>query len=396
MTLKTNESPAFLGHLIRGIVLVAILLVVAAVLWFVLGHQGDPRLGYADSVVRYADRSYEGSAWVELREAAAIRSMITSDDRVRIGKLAVVTGIDRDNLWVVDKVGNLFRLKDGHWTYNGPTARGKRGMRVLTARATADGGVVVGGKSRKGQGLAIWRDTGLQTFETARSGGLRSGHIHLLADDYIHYFTIAGAGNAGTQAYSLISGRIEQIEPQKNRAFFVHTPDNVPDKDLRLPYIRATATFESPTEAYGFWRYRDKGAVLYFQNGTWILIDELSRGVATVRSIWFGEDEGGLFMIAAGIGGLVLSHPFGGTTIERFVNTRLQVPTTADLITVWGIDRNNFWVMDSSGTVSRWYDNTWRTVIRGLYDQDVIFRDAYVAPNGTVHAITEDSIYVLD
>ncbi len=343
-------------------------------------------------MVRYADRSYESSAWVELKEAAAIRSMLSSDRKVRIGNLAFITGIDQDNLWVVDKVGNLFRKKDGHWTFNGPVARG---MRVLTARATADGGIVVGGSSREGRGLAVWRDSGLQTFKTARSGVLVSGHIHLLADDYLHYFTIAGGGNLGTYAYRLVSGQMEHIQAQKHRAFFIHTEANVPDKEMRIPYIRETATFTSPNESYGFWRYLGKGAVLRFQNGTWVLIDKLSRGVADVRSIWFGKDEGGLFMIAAGLGGLVLSHPFGGKTIEQSVNTSIQVPTTADLISVWGTDRDNYWVMDSSGTVWRRSDDTWRTVIRGLYDKDVIFLDGYVAPSGVVHAITKDSIYLL-
>jgi hypothetical protein len=393
MTLKNSETWVCLSHIVRDIFLAVILPVVFSAVWIVVGCQKHPRQGYADSTVRYAERSYEGSAWVELKAAAAISSMITSKKRVRLGPLAIVTGVDRDNLWVVDKVGNLFRLKDGHWSYKGPAVRG---MRMLTARATADGGIVVGGKWRKGEGLAIWRESGLQTFETARSGVLTSGHIHLLADDYINYFTVAGSANFGTYAYRLVSGQLEHIQPQKHRAFFVHTADNVPDEDLRIPYIRETATFASPAEAYGFWRYRDKGAVLRFQNGTWILIDELSRGVTNVRSIWFGKDDDGMFMIAAGLGGLVLSHPFGGKTIEQSVNTSLQVPTTADLIAVWGVDRNNFWVMDSSGTVWRWSDDTWRTVIRGLYDKDVIFRDAYVAPDGVVHAVTKNSIYRLE
>lgn len=387
---SANKLP---GFPVRWIVLPVALVIVAVGLWFFLSHKGGPILGYAGSVVRYADRNYESSAWVERREAAAISSMVTTEKGVRLGKLAVVTGLDRDNLWVVDKVGNLFRLKDGHWSYNGPIARG---MVVVTARATADGGVVVGGMPRKGQGLAIWRDTGLQTFDTARSGVLADGHIHVLADDYINYFTIAGAGNAGTNAYQVVSGRMEQIQPQKNRAFFVQTSDNVPDKDLILPYIRATATFKPLTEAYGFWQFRDKGAVLRFQNGTWYVIDKLSRGVAEVRSIWFGEDADGKFMIAAGLGGLVLSHPFGGATVDQSVNTNMQVPTSAALIAAWGIDRNTFWVMDSSGTVWRRSDNIWQMVIRGLYDRDVIFRDAYVDPIGVVTAITDNSIYVLD
>lgn len=393
MACTANKFPAFEGRHIHGIVTVAVLFVAAATLWFVSGCQKDSAPGHAGSVIRYADRSYEGSAWVERKEAAAIRSMITSAKGAHVGKLAIVTGTDRDNLWVVDKIGNMFRLKDGHWSYNGPAARG---MRVLTARAMADGGIVVGGKSHKNHGLAIWRDSGLQTFETARSGVLVSGHIFLLADDYMQYFTIAGAANIGTHAYRVVSDRIQQLEPRKHPAFFIHTADNVPDKDMRLPYILATTTFASPGEAYGFWRHRDKGAVLRFQNGTWILIDRISRGVSDVRSAWFGEDQSGKFMIAAGIGGLVLAHPFGGKTVEQSVNTSLQVPTTADLIAVWGIARNNYWVMDTSGTVWRRSDDTWRPVIRGLYDQDILFRDAYVAPNGAIHAITDSSIYLLD
>lgn len=393
MARMANKFKAFEGRDIHSVVIVAILFVVVAALWFFMGCQKDSAPGYAGSVIRYAERNYEGSAWIERNEAAAMSSMITTAKGARIGKLAIVTGTDRDNLWVIDKIGNMFRLKDGHWTYNGIAVRG---MYVLTARAMADGGIVVGGKSHRNHGLAIWRESGLKTFETARSGVLVSGHIFLLADDYMQYFTIAGAANIGTHAYSVVSGQIQQIEARKHTAFFIHTAENVPDKDMRLPYIFATATFVSPGEAYGLWRHRDKGAVLRFQNGTWILIDRISRGVSDVRNAWFGEDQSGKFMIAAGMGGLVLVHPFGGMTMEQSVNTTLQVPTTTDLIAVWGIDRNNYWVMDSSGTVWRRYDNTWRTVVRGLYDQDILFRDAYVAPSGAIHAITDSSIYLLD
>ena len=85
-----------------------------------------------------------------------------------------------------------------------------------------------------------------------------------------------------------------------------------------------------------------------------------------------------------------------GQTVDQSINANPQVPTSSDLIAVWGVDRRNFWVMDSSGTVWRRSDNTWAVVVRGLYDQDVEFRDVYVAPGGAVHAITKNSVFLLD
>lgn len=373
-------------------IFVAGILAVGATLWFVLKGGDGQRIGYADTVIRYADRTYEGAGWKELREAAALSAIAKTSNGVRVGAIKVITGIDRDNLWIVDAMGNLFRLKDGHWSYERAIAGG---MKVLTARVMANGGLIVGG-SPNDKGLAIWQEEGTRTFKTARSGVLRSGHIHILADDYVQFFTIAGAANTGTFAFRLVSDRMQHIKPEKDPTYFVHSADNVPNKDISLPHIIATATFESPTLAYGFWKFRDKGAVLRFQNGTWVLVDEIERGVAPVRNVWFGEDNEGTFIIAAGSGGLVLSHPFGGPTIEQPVNANPQAPTTTDLIAVWGVDRHNFWVMDSSGTIWQRADNTWVVVVRGLYDKDVTFIDAYVAPDGAIHAVTNNSVYLLD
>lgn len=407
----TEKSPSLLRRILRGSAVVAVVLVVAAGIGLLLDRQegtgstpglsrvpglgqSGPRLGYADTVIRYAERSYEDAAWTERREAGALGALMTTGKGKRLGKLKVVTGLDRDNLWVVDALGNLFRLKDGQWSYKGPVTR--EGMKVLTARVTADGGVAVGGQSRKKQGFAVWQEAGTQTFETTPGRKRDSAHIHVLADDYLQYFTAKSAAGGSTAAYRLVAGRMAKLRPDKDRAYFVHSQNNVPLKDLPLPYIRATATFESPSGAYGFWRKRDDGAVLRFENGTWILVDRLTRGVAAVRSVWFGEDGAGRFMIAVGAAGLVFSHPFGGPTVEQSVDATQQVPTTTDLTAVWGVDRNNFHVMDSSGTVWRRADNAWRIVVRGLYDQDVVFVDAYVSPDGAIHAITQDSVYVLD
>lgn len=390
---KRDKLPAIIRRFAVGATLVVGAVAVGAILWMVLKGGGGPRIGYGDTVIRYAHRTYESAGWQELREAATLSSLAKNGKGDRIGALKRITGLDRDNFWIVDAMGNMFRRKDGHWRYERAIAGG---MKALTARVTANGGVIVGGWPSD-RGLAIWQEDRTRTFETARGGVLKSGHIHILADDYVHFFTVAGAANAGTYAFRLVSDRMQHVTPEIDLTFFVHSANNVPNKGISLPHIIATATFASPTEAYGFWKFRDKGAVLRFLNGTWVLIDEIERGVAPVRSVRFGEDDEGTFIIAAGSGGHVLIHPFGAQTIVQSVNADPKAPTNTDLIAVWGVDRRNFWVMDSSGTIWQRADNhTWAVVIRGLYDADVHFIDAYVAPDGAVHAITKNSVYLLD
>ena len=52
--------------------------------------------------------------------------------------------------------------------------------------------------------------------------------------------------------------------------------------------------------------------------------------------------------------------------------------------------------MDKNGTVWERSENQWRTVVRGMYREDIEFRDAWVSPDGTVIAITEDAVYRLE
>jgi hypothetical protein len=60
-----------------------------------------------------------------------------------------------------------------------------------------------------------------------------------------------------------------------------------------------------------------------------------------------------------------------------------------DLISIWGVDRDQFWVMDRSGTVWEWSSRNWREVVRGMYDSDVLFKSAWVSPTGEIFAISE-------
>lgn len=402
-----SSPPSRSGHALRGILYLIVVLGLAAGVGLMLdGRSGDgllpdlpglgsggPRRGYGDTVIRYADRDYDGAAWVERREAAALRAMMTGK-RKRIGTLKFITGLDRDNMWIVDGIGNLFRLRDGHWSYLAPLSQR---MRVAAARILADGGIALGGlPARKQPGFAIWRESGKQTFQTGRMGILRSGHIFTLADDYLQFFTVAGAQNSGTNAFQYVGGQFRKLRPDKDRAWFVHSEGNVPIRDMSLPFIRHTATFQSPSRVWGFWQWRNRAAVLRFENGTWFLVHRLTQGAGALRSVWFGEDDAGLFMIAAGPGGLVVSWAAGGAEVDQSVTITPQFTTSTDLIAVWGTDRNNYFVMDSSGTLWQRRDNTWRTLVRGLHDRDVIFTDAWVAPDGSVHAITRNSVYVLD
>ena len=100
-------------------------------------------------------------------------------------------------------------------------------------------------------------------------------------------------------------------------------------------------------------------------------------------------------VVLVGKGGWVHVQPAGNNGAERTLATSAE-PTPAHLIKVWGHSPEKFWVMDENGTVWEMNRTESRIVVRGLRREDVLFKDAWVSPTGTVFAITNKHLYRLD
>jgi hypothetical protein len=346
------------------------------------------------TVVSYADRDYSGAAWEQVWDTDALLSRAGAEAGLRLRGLQHITGIDHDNLWVADRYGLLFGVRDGHWRYHGSVTDGAA---VTALHAVTADTVAVGGDWRRGgPPLLLVTPEGIRRFDSDQRGtSIGSAHIAVLAEDFIDYYTTRYL--KGT-SFRLLSGELTPLRPDRERAALLHRDDNTPIADYPVNAIMHTATFEPGREAYAFWRNpsrRGQGATAEFRDGIWMLRDQIPLDLYGVRAAWFGRNDDGVFLIAVGNGGFVLRQILGGQALEQSLTGAPLTATSGDLIAVWGHGPDDYRVMDSNGQVWRRTDNEWRTVVRGLYDDDVVFNAAYVAPNGSIHAVTDGSLYRL-
>ena len=162
------------------------------------------------------------------------------------------------------------------------------------------------------------------------------------------------------------------------------------------------ATFSAQRTGYALWAnagHDVKPMIVRFEEGRWVTVEEVEAEFYTwkykgINAVWFGRDDE-VFVVIVGDAGRVVLHRIGGTSLEQTAPTP-ESTTSLELIAVWGVSSEHYWVMDSNGSVWERRANQWRLVVRGLYDDDVSFRAAWVAPGGSVFALTKDHLYRLD
>lgn len=346
------------------------------------------------TVVRFAEPDYANAAWERVWDAEALLSRSGADSNLRLRGFQLIAGLDDENLWVIDRTGPLFGMVDGHWSYYGAVTDGAEAKAL---RAVSPGTVAVGRDFRRGgPPLVMVTPEGIRRFDSEqRATAMNSAHIAVLAEDFIDFYSAADL--RGT-SHRLLSGEFSPLRTEREREALVHREDNTPIADYPVHAIMSTATFQPRLEAYAFWRNPRRGgqgATAEFRDGIWVLRDQIPMDLSRVRASWFGRGDTGVFLIAVGEGGFVLRQILGGAALEQSLTGSLTAGTSAVLIAVWGQGPDHYYVMDTNGQVWLRSDNQWRSVVRGLYDEDVVFNAAYVAPNGSIHALTNTALYRL-
>jgi hypothetical protein len=113
------------------------------------------------------------------------------------------------------------------------------------------------------------------------------------------------------------------------------------------------------------------------------------------RDGWLSEDdEGKAFCVFAGKGQAAVYQE--GRGVASFPIDTATSATVPDLINVWGTAPDHFWVMDRTGSIWEHHEKRWRQVVRGMMEDDVLFNHSWISPDGTVYAITNDTLYKLD
>jgi hypothetical protein len=342
--------------------------------------------GFGGTILRYEDRSYEGSSWERIKEFDSL-SEVGSDGTA----LYSVSGWDDESIWIANEYGQLFRCLNGHWSVAAalPSHLCYRPvLRVLSREVLlASGGH---------QHVHAYRvsDDGIADLGETSSWGGQITEICPISDDLFYFL---GRDDFRGGAYKFSDDKLTDLRLDKYKEALVHRPDNTPLRAYPIRRLQDTAT-PIRGKAFGVARPEtitaEANKIVYFENGIWYATDFDLPGGA-INDTWFGANGAALqFAVTVGDRGNVFVHQLRGPGVRRPVTTS-QESTTFDLFRVWGVNPEKYWVMDRSGTVWEYNGSAYQVVVRGLHREDVSFIDAWVSPTGTIYGITDKRVYRL-
>jgi hypothetical protein len=361
------------------------------------GRFAPYRRGFADTIVAYRDRSYSDARWELLEESSAIAEGLRGD----LSKWWKVAGWDDENYVVARDRGELFQVRNGHWSLLAriPDAQGPT-LRVLGASAVmaATDGIEKHLHHVSARGV---EDCGA-LVKTSNSG---SREIIPVTDD-LTCVLIRDGTYFGNWAFKYSAGQCAEIS-HETKQYLVHTTDNVPLKEYPIPWITFTAVHRSG-EAWGV-AYKeapvyygqsaqgwDESKIVRYADGLWYVVEDVPKApfMQYIHGAWFGRDGDTVFVIVFGNDGYVLKKVIGGQNVVQPVQTPQEV-TSRNLIKAWGVGPQKYWVLDDNGTVWERSDDESRVVVRGLRTDGLQIRSAWVSPNGNVVAVNDKHVYRL-
>jgi hypothetical protein len=372
-----------------------VLAAVAAIsLWYVGGGRaGDGYVrGFAGTVVRYADRTYEGASWRKLYAAANLGNLPALG--VRTVELRYITGVDRDNLWVVDRKGLVFRLADGHWQVAAhqpdavdPFARLIDNETLLVAGWRARNRVYLirpdGVRPAELDGLAqLGRHTGIpRDSVTPIAPGLA----------YIH---------APRETYKLLEGTLTRVSPGAQKDSIVvdsfGAPVNISGSPMTPTNFGYSVT-PAPGQVYAVWISSREMYLVSYRDGAWSMLEAIAirpSEIGKLTAAWVSRSENGqAFAIFGGAGTATVYRQGRGVTALPL--DAAPGATPARVLAIWGVGPEKFWIMDQSGSIWERGRERWRPLIRGLVNERISFNSAWIDATGIVFAVTDDSLYRL-
>lgn len=375
----------------------AVVVILALTLSFWIGPfalQESRTHGVGDTILKYEDRSYDGSSWKKLKDAASLND-VAGDQ----GELYGVVGWDDDNFWISREDGRIFQYRDGQWVQRGkPKDASDPALRLLDAETAI---------------LASGADKPAHLYEISQAGTTDRGNINtilnrnqwrmeicVIAPDL--YYTFGQQHGNEIGVVKMANGVRADMPENKYKESLVHEDDNTSLKEYPVRNIQYT---RSPVSGKAFgiatsesWNYGKPSKIAVFRNGIWYALEDLSKVKIKieVNDAWFnfqGHDLRAVVLV--GNKGYVHSHSLHGAKIDQSISPA-QEATSADLIKVWGVGREKFWVMDKNGTVWERKGSEWRIVVRGMFRDGVEFVDAWVSPKGKVVAVTKKQVYCLE
>ncbi|HSP42347.1 MAG TPA: hypothetical protein VLO11_05715, partial [Luteolibacter sp.] len=405
-----SNRPGLRKWLVVGTLAVAV--VVGVIVFAGRMMQSGPDFGEAGSVLRFADRSYEGASWRVVRKATSLGDLSKLGSRRRVVELSRIYGFDDDNLWLVDAKGAVFRLERGHWKLaaNLPDLARHPHGRVLD-RDT----LLVGGQyGRPAHKIHRIGADGIRSFELQNEKAARDRSRPVERGDAIIPFApgitylATGSHYTGT-SHKLMGDELKVLHPDKGHPESVIVDsDGAPIQlesgrvpmpklqDLWLAEVFAEGEVLAVARFVNGSRDLHPPMLVRYRSGTWVCSEEIAlENTGLYRTGWLSQtNDKRAFCVFVGKGQALIYQEGRGVTSHP-INAATSA-TIPDLIDVWGVSPDHFWVMDRTGSVWERSENRWRQVVRGMLEDDVIFNHSWVSPDGTVYTITSDTLYKLD
>ncbi len=357
---------------------------------------GSYKRGFADSIVRYANKSYDGAKWKE----------IYSSDHLRPGwgDFKRICGWDESNFAILGKgdVGGtegplvvLFRsgMKDLPETFEGGSSVGSS---LIDARFLDSERMVLFYCSPSGNAvLALKGPAGLQKLGTESANF--STRLALLAPDIIF------ATGAYITPWRFSGGKFSTAD-KESQDYYVRGENNVVAvsgrESMEVKYVTSITTL-SPGRAVGLWTYESimadhtTAAIVRYESGKWRLVQVLtgfSPRTCPTRA-WFMDERN---MVA--IGSPKVIRVKDGKVIEHPLTLDGKPFSGEELIAVWGNSPDKFWVSDKKGNVFGFNGGSLAPIMRGpefkdrdgREDRGERFIDIWVSPASTVFGVTRN------
>ncbi len=365
------------------------------------GSIGGYRRGYGDTVLKYADRSYDNK-WAHLKGSDTDSY---GNGRLRnVVEYKQVAGWDADNFWVIASgymKTMIVPYSDGHWrtpeelsSTPDPIARLLDEKSLLVASGTRSDSVF---KVTTNGTIALAEDEGVKKKGANRGPGTRhSGYKSIFTiNSDLYYLTCRDHNNI---VVKVADGVWSDLRPDKlNEEAFLHNEDKDTVKEQFVSHVTQTHTY-SPGKAIGMYidTFGNPAKVVEYREGFWCIVESLKDlNPKKCHATWLisdGTKPSSLMIV--GEGGYVYRKDFPESGIT--LPTVPMQKSSRNLILVWGVSRDKFWVMDNNGTIWEWNSKEWRQIVNGMYENDVEFVNAWVSPSGTVIAVTKSQIYRLD
>jgi serine/threonine protein kinase len=356
------------------------------------GVQATYQRGFGDTILKYADRTYEGAKWVRLKETTAIAELTSIRPwNVSSIQFQQVIGWDDQNFWVSVSIPEgaddacIFRHKNGQWSLS-PRLKKSANNHVL--RLLGPETVLFAGECNSVGHLWEISPRGIADLAGPLDTSFSRHFTEAapIAPDL--YFFFGGQMAVGKVA----DGKLTFMQPDKFKEVNLHSSDNTPEKDFYAGYLsRARSPKEGEAFAVFCKPFTNNRKLGHFRNGIWHEAGDLPR--EAINNVWLGGAGPDYFIVLVGPNSWVHLHEMGGRGLDQPLAAS-QEKTSGDLIKAWGVSPNKFWVMDRSGTIWERKDTDSRVVVLGRGFGK--FVDAWVSPKGTVIAITGTDVYRLD